>query len=139
MIAEQKGAMAEAHDRKVRVGVILCILSVVPVILLAAMADGNDFAAGLGVGLMFGLVAFAVKLFVEAGYLKGTMERLLQKGEFRPEIKRKSDFGKIYWAMITAAYLAYSFITQDWHISWIMWVLAGIAYPFVIGVKPKSE
>ena len=32
----------------------------------------------------------------------------------------------IYWSIVTLIYLAISFITMQWGITWIIWVLAGI-------------
>lgn len=32
----------------------------------------------------------------------------------------------IYWSVMTIAYLAISFLTGAWHISWIIWPLAGV-------------
>ena len=34
----------------------------------------------------------------------------------------------VYWLIVTAAYFAWSFISGAWHISWILWIIAGILF-----------
>ena len=31
----------------------------------------------------------------------------------------------IYWCAVTAVYLAWSFLSGDWHITWVVWPVAG--------------
>ena len=138
LIAETGAVLGEKATRNIRVGVILCILCVAPTIMMGTLSKSAEAFALFGVSLMFIMAAAGVYLFVQAGYMNGTMQRLLQKGEFQAEIKAKANIKTIYWTIITAAYLAYSFLTGSWHISWLMWVFAGMAYPFVIGADPKK-
>lgn len=34
----------------------------------------------------------------------------------------------VYWLMAKAIYLAYSFTTNGWEKSWIVWLVAGVFY-----------
>ena len=34
----------------------------------------------------------------------------------------------IYWCIITAIYLGWSFFTKQWNITWIVWPVAGLLY-----------
>ena len=36
--------------------------------------------------------------------------------------------GSIYWSLATALYLAVSFITMRWEITWIIWPVAGVLF-----------
>ena len=40
----------------------------------------------------------------------------------------------IYWCAVTAGFLAFSFITQRWDRSWIVWPVAGVTYGLVIAI-----
>lgn len=42
-----------------------------------------------------------------------------------PIINRISD---IYWLLITAVYLAWSFKTNDWGSTWLIWPVAGVLF-----------
>ncbi len=39
-----------------------------------------------------------------------------------------------YWMTATAIFLAYSLATNNWEYSWIVWVVAGVLYPAVLGI-----
>ncbi len=130
----------EESDRRVTWGVALCVLSIIPVIVLSAVLGnfGTVFTTA-GVSGMFAMIALAVNLFVTAGYQKGTLKILSQKGKYKPSVKKNAaDFRSVYWLVMTAVYLGYSASTGNWHISWIIWVLAGIAYPIVMGAEKKE-
>ena len=63
-------------------------------------------------------------------------QKLLKEGEYDPVEKKKSSFketvGAIYWVVATAIFLGWSFITNDWHQSWIVWPIAGVLFVAVM-------
>ena len=78
------------------------------------------------------MVAIAVFLFVSLGVEWETYKKLLQEGEYAPEAKIKSKkmqpFTTAYWLTMTAVFLAWSFLTNSWEISWIVWPIGGILF-----------
>ena len=42
--------------------------------------------------------------------------------------------GGIYWGLVTAGYLAWSFLTMAWERTWIVWPVAAVAYGAVFGI-----
>lgn len=41
--------------------------------------------------------------------------------------KKKTDiFFSIYWLVVTLLYLAVSFLTEAWHLTWLTWIIATI-------------
>ena len=40
----------------------------------------------------------------------------------------------IYWSLVTAIFLGYSFYTDRWDRSWIIWPVAGVAYGVIYGI-----
>jgi hypothetical protein len=76
-------------------------------------------------------VGVAVALFVFAGVRTGSYDRLLQQGDYSVAVKSDHTaqrIAAIYWPVVTAVYLAYSFITNDWQRSWIVWPVAGVLF-----------
>ena len=75
------------------------------------------------------------RYYVDDGYTgtnfrRPSFQKLLEEGDYT-RIKKKSNntmVGGIYWALVTAGYLGYSFITMDWKHSWVVWPIAGILY-----------
>jgi len=109
---------------------VLCILGVLP-LLLSALLEMDMLLTLSMVCVLLLAVGVAVTLFVLAGVRMGSYDRLLQQGDY--SIASKSDhaakrLAAIYWPLVTAAYLAYSFITNDWQRSWIIWPVAGVLF-----------
>jgi len=79
-----------------------------------------------GIGVMF---------FVLAGVRWASMQRLLKEDEFSEKGKRKSKINEAirtaYWLIATAVYLGWSFLTDDWHITWVVWPIAGVLFGVV--------
>jgi uncharacterized membrane protein len=40
-------------------------------------------------------------------------------------------YSKVYWLAVVAVFLLYSFITNRWGISWIIWPIAGIVFAII--------
>ena len=54
---------------------------------------------------------------------------LLEQGDYTRSAKRSNrKYAGIYWGLVTAAYLAVSFITNRWDRTWIVWPVAGVLY-----------
>lgn len=124
------------HRRNIVVGVVLCILGVIPVVLSQAFNIG-DFVRVMALCLFFFLVAVGVHVLVRNGMEMESHHKLLQDGDYSREKKQAheqfSTFPGIYWCTVTAIYLAWSFITHDWGSTWIVWPIAGVLFAAVWG------
>lgn len=115
----------------ITVGVLLCIFSVIPLILVSILGGGEALQIGM-LGLLLALCACGVSCIVRACYINGSFQRLLRTGDFAPKKKAKSSRSEAvyeaitgaYWCLVTGGYLLWSFLTGDWHITWIVWVIA---------------
>ena len=102
------------------------------------------FSRGLAIGvfLLF-VVAAGVNLIVRVSIVKGSYEALLQEGEFTK--KEKKTKGKldvlsgIYWCIVTAIYLGWSFSTARWDFTWIIWPVAGVLFGAISGIVRLKE
>lgn len=115
-------------------GVTLCICSVIPFFIGVAFGF-SDMTDIYCVVLMFVMIAFAVFLFVNSGMIHGSYQHLLEEGDYTREkkitVKKNESLSTIYWCTVLAIYLGYSFISMNWHISWVIWPLAGILFAVV--------
>ena len=68
----------------------------------------------------------------------GSYQMLLQEGDYtrenKEELKRIVNFSSIYWCLVTAGYLAWSFITMNWNRTWIVWPVAAVAYAAIASI-----
>ena len=82
------------------------------------------------VALLLLIVGIAVNMIVRTTLIKDSYDILLQYNEYSIGQKKSRNklevVGEIYWLVITASYLAVSFFTKAWGITWIIWPIAGI-------------
>lgn len=137
MVCAKRESYEPVFARGIAVGVVLCILSVIPVI-LAGVADAPDYMCGISVGVLLLLVAIGVNLIIRVSMVNGSYDALLQEGEFsrkEKRIKRKMDaFSSAYWCLATAIYLGWSFWSRKWDITWSVWPVAGCLYATVYSI-----
>ena len=114
-------------------GTCACILSPVPLICAALSGKGLLVMIMLCVTLL--TVAIGVMFFIVAGVRWASMQKLLKEGEFSEKGKQKNKIieaiGTVYWLLATAIYLGWSFLTSDWHITWVIWPIAGVLFAVV--------
>lgn len=121
----------------IAVAVLLCILSVVPLIVFGTMADEKDLIDQawvlFSVGILLAVVAVAVFLFVAFGVVRGSYAKILQEEEYSVAKKREESktklFSEIFWGVTIALYLTLSFVLEtEWDKTWIIWPIAGVIY-----------
>lgn len=140
-VAEAVERKKEAYEHTFRgsiaAGVILCIMSVVP-LLIAAGFSSVDIVYIYCVALLLMMIALAVNIFIRTGMKMGCFQKILQEEDYTREKKserRKTEpFSGIYWSLITAVYLGISFWTMNWGRTWIIWPCAGVLYAAVSGI-----
>ena len=118
-----------AYMRSNMLGTLFCILSVVPLFLGLAL-DSSDATAVYMTAVLLVMVGVGVVFFIRTGVIWASFQTLLQEGEFDPKIKRSplNVVGTVYWLAVTAGYLAWSFATDGWRTTWIVWPVAGVLY-----------
>lgn len=138
VVEKRKDAYAMQHGQRLMVGI--GILAAVPLFIGAAL-DGEAET-------MFGVTAFCVTLLVvsigvyiivQTCTIQGGYQRLLEEGEYSREKKlekrRNEPITVVYWCLVTALYLLWSFLTMNWHRTWIVWPCAGVLFGAVLGLS----
>lgn len=145
-VNRRKEAYESTFRMSVAIGVALCIVGVIPTIIAGAMEAG-DMVLLVSVCDLLLLVAIAVFMFVSTGVVYGSYQKLLQEEEYEVEKKKSNkkygNIWAIYWCLVTAGFLAWSFMQNAWDISWVVWPIAGILFvPFkfiIEGIGNKSK
>lgn len=137
MVREKKNAYNGKFNLFVSIGVILCILSPLPLIISGFLTDAAYIITSM-VALLLVIVAAAVNMFIRVGMIRESYEKLLQEGEYTVEKKKSSIIiGRVsgaYWCVVVAVYLAWSFIGMNWDKTWIVWPIAGVLYGAFISI-----
>ncbi len=137
MVRERRDKYEPTFTRNIAIGVVLCILSVIPTI-MAGVMEVEDYMSGISVGLLLIIVSIGVNILIRAGMIKSSYDTLLQEGEYTIEekhLKKKTGaFSGAYWCLMVAIYLGWSFWTNNWKFTWIIWPVAGVLYAAVLGL-----
>ena len=137
MVCERREQYESTFTRNIAIGVVLCILSVIPTI-MAGVMEVEDYMSGISVGLLLIIVSIGVNILIRASMIKSSYDTLLQEGEYTIEekhLKKKTGaFSGAYWCLMVAIYLGWSFWTNNWKFTWIIWPVAGVLYAAVLGL-----
>lgn len=131
VVEKRKDDFEDTYRKAIAGGVGLCIFAVIPVMLVAVLG-ANEMIVACFVALLFVFVSSGVFLFVSRGLVRESFSKLLQENDFTPEKKANGKviekISGIYWCLVTAIYLAWSFLTNDWGITWVIWPVAGVLF-----------
>lgn len=134
----EKDAFRAVYTKGNIAGTLLCILSVIPLFGGMMLFENDDLMMAAMLCLMLVLIGLGVLCFIRVGIPWESYDKLLQEGSYSPVRKSKSAVLRVvslsYWLCATAVYLLYSFMTDAWRISWIIWVIAGVLFPAVLSV-----
>ena len=136
MVKERQNRMNESRTRDSVLGVCLCVLSVVP--LFAGMFTENELYAIIGTCALLFMIACGVAVLIKAGIVWESTQKLLQEGGYtvaeKENNKKSAPFVSAYWLIVTAGYLAWSFWTDGWGRTWIVWPVAGVLFGAIMAI-----
>ena len=131
ILERQKDDYAPIFRKSITLGVVLCVMAVVPLMLTTAFQPSDRWTI-VSVSLLLAMVALAVQLFIRAGMVQDSFNKLLQLEDYTTHEKmlnRKIGwFAGAYWCVVTAVYLGVSLWKDSWKTSWIIWVVAGLIF-----------
>ncbi len=132
-----KDKYKDTYTRSMIIGIVLCVISVLPLFIIMAF---NYTSAGIGsmaVGLLLIMVAIGVYLLVRVNIVNSTYNILLEEGDYsRAEKTKPHKFGwvpPVYWLTVTAIFLIHGF-TSNFATSWIIWAVGGIVFAILMVV-----
>lgn len=138
MVKERKEQYKSTFTKNNIIGASLCILSLVPLFAGAIFNEEDDLLLTIMLSISFVIAGIGVIFFIRRGIIWASFEKLLQEGGYskakKEEASDASAISAAYWLIATAIYLAYSFATENWGYSWIVWMVAGVLYPAVIAI-----
>lgn len=126
-IADEKESFAAAFRCCVTIGVVLCIVGVIPLLVVSIFTQ-TDFFMIISVCILLVFVAVGVFILIYACMINASYDKLLQTGDYTPGKKKAEKLSGAYWSIVVAIYLGYSFFTGKWGFSWIIFPVAGVLY-----------
>ncbi len=126
---------------RLTIGIVLCVLCWLPSMVISETALGRiDQFENMGAVFLFIIVGIGVMMIVYSSMTMEAYKRILKindsrlvsgnyvnnQGKERYINSTVETLMSLYWPTITSAYLIWSFLTFDWHLTWIIWPIAGI-------------
>lgn len=145
MVKEKRDAYHSMYVTQLVIGIACCICSVIPLFGTLAVSE-IDFYMVSAVCMLLALVAIGTYFIVRSAAKMNAMNQLLEEEDYtrqkKHENKKMSGPVMVYWLIATAIYLAWSFTTNDWDRTWIIWPVVGVLFPafyaIVNGIRKKS-
>ena len=134
LVNEKKKASRPTYIAYNIIATCVCIFSVIPLILLSFTE--NELLVATALALLMVIAGIGAGMFIVAGIQNASMQKLLKEGEFTEKEKKRTSVKEVvgfcYWGALTAIFLAVSFLTNGWHLSWIIFAVGGILFPIVM-------
>ena len=134
LVTEKQNAFRPTYIAYNIIATCLCIFSVVPLVLLSFSENETLVAAALA--LLMILAGIGAGMFIVAGTQNASMQKLLKEGDFTEKEKNRTGVKEVvgfcYWGILTAIYLAVSFLNNQWHLSWLIFAVGGVLFPVVM-------
>ena len=138
IVEKRKKGYEPSHGISLVIGVGLCILSAIPVLVLGVL-DEDGMLAIYGVIFCLVIVSAGVFFLVRTCVIFGSFQKLLEEGDYsrdkKTAEKRNETVTTVYWCIVTAVYLGWSFYTMEWQRTWIIWPCAAVLFGAVLGVS----
>ncbi|MDM8534346.1 helix-turn-helix domain-containing protein [Clostridiaceae bacterium HSG29] len=125
------------YTSRVSLSISLILISVVPMITVSIF-DGSSKLIVLMLVLLISIVGISVYILIPTVMVNNAYNCIISEGEYSTkrkfETKRIEKFAAFYWPLITAIYIGWSLWTMRWHVTWIIWPVAGIAFGAFAGL-----
>lgn len=134
VVGMARDRMEKFHEffvKKTLIGILLLLASVLP-LFIGMIFSATDMTIAISLAVLLVFVSIAIYILVRVNIIMNSLKAVLEEEDFtrkNKEVKKRMDpFVAAYWIFITAIFLAYSFITNKWDRSWIIWPVAGVSF-----------
>ena len=138
MVKDRRQKYSHSYMIQLVAGILVCVLAAVPIFISMLLFGDDDTASVIAIGVLLGLVSIGCFLIVRASIIWGSFQMLLQEGDYTAEHKAESRKNEpievIYWCLALTIFLAWSFISNAWDRTWIVWPIAGVGYGVILGI-----
>lgn len=125
--------------------IALFIMSCIPVI-VASMSKNENKYIYFAISIMLSLISCGVYNLIKASAVETSCNILLQEENYssleKKVTKKVHPFVGAYWSLISAMYLAVSFLTNKWYITWVIYAIGGILFSAInllLRAKARNE
>lgn len=141
-VVEKRNSESDDDFRINLIKAIVIIFVAVVQLVLGALLEVHVLITILQVCALLMMISYAVYLMVRFGMVKESYSKILQVEEFsvqrKSRRKRMDSIESAYWSVVVGVYLLWSFLTMQWHFTWIIWPVAGVLYGAVEAIFSRD-
>ncbi len=130
------------YIKKVSIGVILFITSVIPLLMVSLLMRSGMLSLIMVVVLIL-MVGLGLYIIIPTSLEYNALNFIVGEGDYAPhkikQTKRIEKLGAFYWPLVAAIYIGWSLWTMAWGITWIVWPVAAIGFAALIGLAALFE
>ena len=134
MVTDRKKKFRDTYIKFNIIAACICIFSPIP--LIVPVFTENELLVIMMLALLMIVAGIGASIFIVVGVQNASMQKLLKEGEFTEKEKKRTSVkeavGFAYWGVLTAIFLTVSFLTNYWHLSWLVFAVGGILFPIVM-------
>ena len=127
--------------RGITMGVVTILLGVILLVAVAFINENNEPLIIAAASALLLFIGAGVNTIVRVGMVKDSYNKVLQVEDYtksRKENKVINAVAPAYWLLVTAGYLAWSFTTNNWGFTWIVWPIAGIIFGAISAILEQT-
>ena len=126
MLAKTEEKIMLSYAVRNTVGMVLCILSLVPLIIAALIPSASTLAVMISIAAALFIAGLGVVMFITSGIKRSALSALHDSmGAQKIYSKQLEDrINKGFWILVIGFYLLYSFVSGNWHLSWLIFIFA---------------
>ena len=136
MVKERREQYRPFYTKRMVSGCCLCVVAAIPLFTGMILFHEDPLLMTFSLCAMLIVAGIGAAVLVHGKTIWDSFNILLQEDDYtEAEKSRNSVISRItaaYWLIVTAVFLAISFITEDWDRSWVCWPVAGLLCPVVI-------
>lgn len=139
MVRDMQEQDEQGYKSAVTISVIGYILSALPIITIPLVFEVDGLGV-IAVVITLFIVASATYNLIRKSAVHEACNVLLQQGEYSAKVKSNKlskAVSEAYWLVVVAIYLGYSFITNNWAMSWIIWPVAGVLFGAIKAITDR--
>ena len=127
MLESMKKAKSQNYAVRSIAATVICIISSIPLIATSIIVgEENPFFIIISLAITLLIAAVGVSMFIVSGVERSAISTLLDNKKARISYSQKLEESvkSAFWTICVAVYLLYSFKSENWSTSWIIFVFA---------------
>ncbi len=126
MLAKTEEKIMLSYAVRNTVAMTLCILSIVPLVIVALTPRISELGVMITILASLFVAGLGVVMFIISGIKRSALSALRASGgtELAYSKQLEDRINRGFWILVIGFYLLYSFVSKNWHLSWLIFVFA---------------